>query len=180
MTKIYQIKITLKYIRPPIWRRIQVPADTRLGKLHDILQITMGWSDSHLHQFIVGREYYGVPDPHFPGSTRSERNVRLDQVANEGDTILYEYDFGDGWAHALKIEKTLPVQAGTRYPVCLAGKRACPPEDCGGVPGYEHMLEILSDPRHEEYEEMCEWLGGEFDLEVFDVKGVNEGLRKIR
>lgn len=176
---IYQIKVTLKYSHPHIWRRIQVRGDTKLGKLHDILQIGMGWSDSHLHAFRVGQISYGVPDPYSPDNTKNERNVRLDKIVTIGSTLIYEYDFGDGWEHQLNIEKIVPPEPGAHYPRCLAGKRACPPEDCGGIPGYERMLEILSDPQHEEHEEVCEWLGKQFDPEGFDVEEINERLRGV-
>lgn len=140
----------------------------------------MGWTDSHLHQFIVGPTYYGVPHPEFPDNTRNERSVRLDQVAAEGGTFLYEYDFGDGWLHEIKVEKVLPAEASVRYPRCLAGKRACPPEDCGGIPGYEHLLEVLREPRHEEYEEMREWLPEGFDPEAFGLAESKNALRRVR
>lgn len=177
---IYQIKITLKHSRPPIWRRIQVTGDTKLGKLHRILQVAMGWTDSHLHAFRARGMDYGVPDPEFPGDTKNERNVRLDRIADEGDTLIYEYDFGDGWEHELKVEKVMPAAPGARYPLCLAGKRACPPEDCGGIPGYEHLLEVFSNPAHEEYHDMQDWLGGELDPEAFDLNEVNDALQGVR
>lgn len=177
MTNIYQLKITLKHSRPPIWRRIQVKGDTKLGKLHRIVQEAMGWTDSHLHAFRIGRAVYGVPDPDFITDIENERSIRLDKIAAEGSTFIYEYDFGDGWEHDIKVEKILNAEPNVHYPVCLAGKRACPPEDCGGVPGYEYLLEILSDPKHEEYEERREWLGEEFDPEAFDIDGVNQALR---
>src|SRR3989338_4056019 len=106
---IYRIKITLRHVAPPIWRRIEVTADTKLGKLHRILQVVMGWSDSHLHAFRVGRTSYGVPQPELPGDMENERNVRLDQIAAQGDKLIYEYDFGDGWEHTLKVEKIVPA-----------------------------------------------------------------------
>lgn len=177
---IYQIKVTLKHSRPPIWRRLQVPADTKLGKLHDILQAAMGWTDSHLHAFRVGDTSYGVPDPDFPDDMKSERSARLDRIAGERGTLIYEYDFGDGWEHELKIEKILPAEKGKRYPLCLAGSRACPPEDCGGVFGYARLLEVLTDPKHEEHEETLEWLGEDFDPEAFDLNEVNQGLKVLR
>jgi len=177
---IYQIKITLKHSRPPIWRRIQVTGDTKLGKLHRILQVAMGWTDSHLHAFRAGDMDYGEPDPEFPGDMKNERNVRLDRIADEGDTLIYEYDFGDGWEHELKVEKVMPAAPGARYPICLAGKRACPPEDCGGIGGYEHLLDVLGNPDDEEHADMQDWLGGELDPEAFDLKEVNDVLQGIR
>lgn len=177
---IYQIKVTLRHSHPPIWRRIEVPADTKLGKLHRILQTSMGWTDSHLHAFRVKGETYGVPDPEYPDDVGNERNVRLDQIVCEGQTVIYEYDFGDGWEHELQVEKVVSAESGIRYPRCLAGKRACPPEDCGGVPGYEHLLEILGNPKNEEYKEMRDWLGYDLDPEVFDLNEVNRALKGIR
>lgn len=178
----YQVKITLKHIHPPVWRRIQIPADTKLGKLHRVLQAVMGWTDSHLHAFRVGQTTYGVPDPDplFETEMENERNVRLDQIVSEGDKLIYEYDFGDGWEHEIRIEKVFPAEPGQRYPTCLAGKRTCPPEDCGGPPGYEHLLEVLHNPKHEEYEELLEWLGGPFASEDFDVEEVNQMLKSVR
>lgn len=177
---IYQLKITLKDIRPPVWRRIQVPADIKLGKLHRIIQDAMGWTDSHLHAFRIGNETYGVPDPDFEDDMRSERNIRLDSLVSEGGRLVYEYDFGDDWQHEILVEKALASEPGARYPRCLAGKRACPPEDCGGVGGYENLLEIIANPKHEEYKETLEWLGGEFDPEAFDPHDVDKLLRGIR
>lgn len=178
--QIFQLKITLRDIRPPIWRRIQVPADIKLGKLHRVIQDAMGWTDSHLHAFRVGTENYGVPDPNFGDDFRSERNMHLDSLVEEGGRLIYEYDFGDNWQHEILIEKALPVKAGMHYPHCLAGKRACPPDDCGGVWGYQNLLEILANPKHEEYEETLEWLGGEFNSEAFDLAEINSLLRRIK
>jgi hypothetical protein len=177
---IYQIKVTLRHIEPPVWRRIEVPADIKLGKLHKVLQIAMGWTNSHLHAFRVGQASYGIPDPDFPDDMENERNVRLDKIAANGDTLIYEYDFGDGWQHKLKIEKVIPAEPAVHYPRCLAGKRACPPEDCGGTGGYEHLLEVLRDPKHEDYEEMREWIGGDYDPEAFDLGAVNRALWRIK
>ena len=177
---IFQLKITLKHIRPLIWRRIQVPADIKLGRLHDILQATMGWEDCHLHQFITGDIRYGIPDPEFPDDTRNETHVRLNNIVNSGDTLTYEYDFGDSWQHEIKIEKILTPEQNQRYPVCLAGKRACPPEDCGGFPGYQRLLRILRNPKHKEYEDMLDWIGGDFDPEAFDLVEINKTLWRLR
>ena len=179
-TQIYQIKVTLRHIAPPIWRRIEVPADIKLGKLHHILQAVMGWTDSHMHAFRVGMVQYGTASREFPDMFKNERTARLDQIVAAGKTLIYEYDFGDGWEHELKIEKALTPEPGMRYPRCTAGKRACPPDDCGGPWGYEHLLEVLRDPKHEEHEEMREWIGGDFDPEEFDLDEVGEALKHIR
>jgi hypothetical protein len=178
--KINQIKISLKHTHPPIWRRIEVPGNIKLDKLHDVIQIAMGWTDSHLHTYRIGSTTYGVPNPDFPDDTQSERNVRLDKVAGEGDILIYEYDFGDGWEHTLKVEKIVPADPTAHYPRCTAGSRAGPPEDCGGPPGYEHLLEALRDPKHERHEEMREWIGGPFNPETFNLDEVNQLLKRAR
>ncbi len=178
---IYQVKITLRGIKPSIWRRIQLRSDTRLGKLHQIIQVVMGWTDSHLHQFIAGHIYYGIPDPEYGMEVRSERVVPLSQVLSVPKAkFLYEYDFGDSWEHELLLEQIIAPDPATRYPMCLAGKRACPPEDCGGVWGYAELLEAIHDPDHPEHETMLEWIGGSFDPEAFDLQAVNRLLTRIR
>mgnify|MGYP000084270168 CR=1 FL=1 len=133
----------------------------------------MGWEYAHLHGFRIGHDTYGEPDPAFPCDIKNECNVRLDKITHEGGAFIYDYDFGDGWEHDLIIEKILPAEPGTDYPVCLDGQRACPPEDCGGPHGYASMLEALHDPNNEEHEEIMEWLGDGFDAEAFDVDTVN-------
>ncbi len=158
-------------------------SDVTLAKLHRILQRVMGWKDAHLHQFIMQGEYYGIRDQDEgePRKIRDERNYKLgDLVQAEGSQFAYNYDFGDYWQHLLMVEKTLPPQEGVRYPFCLAGARACPPEDVGGIPGYENFLEALGDPKHPEHDEFVEWIGGEFDPEAFAVDEVNQKLRGIR
>jgi hypothetical protein len=181
---IYQIKVTLKHSKPPIWRRIEAPADLNLARLHRILQVVMGWSDYHLHQFIVGGTYYGQPHPDYDmwGSKMyDEKRVKLYQlVPGEKFKFIYEYDFGDSWEHALLVEKILPPEKGVRYPRCIKGKRACPPEDVGGVWGYDSFLEAMADPNHPEHEDMLEWVGREFDPEAFDLDEINEALRHLR
>lgn len=179
-TQIYQIKVTLRHVAPPVWRRIEVPADIKLGKLHHVLQTVMGWTNSHMHAFRQGMVQYGTPSRAFPDMFKNERSVRLDQLVDKGGKLIYEYDFGDGWEHELKIEKVLTPEPGLRYPHCTAGKRACPPDDCGGPWGYEHLLEVLRDPKHEEHEEMREWIGGDFDPEAFDLDDINLALREVR
>jgi hypothetical protein len=179
--QIYQIKVTLDDSKPPIWRRILVRGDVTLGKLHDILQVVMGWADYHLHQFIVGQTYFGEPHPDYGFEMHDERRVRLNQiVTGEGFKFRYEYDFGDSWLHNLLVEKVLPPEPGQPYPTCIKGKRACPPEDVGGVWGYVYFLEAIQDPDHPEHEHYLEWIGGEFDPEEFDLDAINEALRILR
>jgi len=178
---IYQIKVTLDDSKPPIWRRILVRSDITLEELHGILQAVMGWADYHLHQFIVGRTYYGVPHPDYGFEMGDESQVKLNQiVTGEKFKFRYEYDFGDSWLHNLLIEKVLPPEPGQPYPVCIKGKRACPPEDVGGIWGYGGFLEAIQNPNHLEHEDYLEWVGGEFDPEAFDLDEVNEVLRTLR
>lgn len=178
---IYQLKVTLKDSRPPIWRRIQVSADTKLSIFHLILQDVMGWTNSHLHQFRVGRTYYGESVPEADFYVEDERKISLGQAApGAKKKIVYEYDFGDGWEHEVLVEKVLEPEPGVRYPVCIAGKRACPPEDCGGVWGYEEFLKAIRDPKHPEHDSMLEWVGGKFDAEEFDLEFINEELWRLR
>ena len=180
--KIYQVKITLKYVRPPIWRRVQVRGDITLAKLHEIIQIAMGWFDSHLHQFRMGKVYYGTPDI----DEFSELNLKDDSKAQLGrvltklkQKLIYEYDFGDGWEHEILLEKILPPEPGVRYPRCIGGARACPPEDCGGTGGYANFVTAIGDPNHEEYDEYLDWIGGEFDPEEFELDEVDAALKHI-
>jgi hypothetical protein len=176
---IYQLKVTLADVQPPVWRRIQVK-DCSLAKLHDILQISMGWSNSHMHVFEAGGEQYG-DDPMGELDWQSERKAKLSQLVAAGHKRFgYTYDMGDNWEHLIQVEKTLPAEKGVRYPHCVAGERACPPEDCGGPWGYEEFLEAVRDPNHEQHEDLLEWIGGEFDPEAFDVDKVNQELRQVR
>lgn len=178
---IHQLKITLKDVRPPIWRRVQVTSDRTLGKLHQIIQASMGWTNSHLHAFSIGGVEYAQPMPEYDLGVRNEQRVKLSQiVTGEKFKFLYIYDMGDAWEHEILVEKVLPVDLQVRYPVCLTGKRACPPEDCGGVWGYAEFLEAIRQPDHPEHESMLEWVGGGFDSEDFDLDEVNRLLRQIR
>ena len=178
---IYQFKITLRGIKPPIWRRIQVYSDTTLYKLHQILQCAMGWTNSHLYQFEIEDRFFGDPDPDWGIDIKNSRRTKLSQVVQGVKTkFSYVYDMGDNWEHELMVEKILSSEPSKHYPACVTGKRACPPEDCGGIWGYEELLETFSDPNHEEYAERMEWLGEEFDPESFDAEQVNRALKRIR
>ena len=176
----YQLKITLMGTNPPVWRRIQVPATTDLEEFHEILQDTMGWQDCHLHAFHIDGVEYGEPDPFLESDMEDEGDVRLHQVINSsGQKFFYEYDFGDSWEHEILVEKIIERKPGQNYPICLKGKGACPPEDCGGIPGYQELLRIIKDPKHPEYEEMMEWLDEPFDPNAFSLEEINEHLRKF-
>lgn len=175
---IYQMQVSIEGISPPIWRQFQVSDDMSLYQLHEVLQIVMGWLNYHLYQFTVNGRLYGEPDDEYPGPhVYQAKRARLRTVADDlGDSFTYEYDFGDGWKHHLVVEDVVDPEPGVRYPRCLAGSRACPPEDCGGVYGYRELLEILHDPDHEEYEGMRIWAGEDFDPEAFDFDIVNAAL----
>lgn len=175
---VHQLRVTLLESDPPIWRRIQVPSTLTLAKLHRVLQAAMGWKESHLHQFHVGDERFGDPVPGL--DLRDARRVKLLQIAPAvGDVLIYEYDFGDSWEHEIVVEE-IRDEGGKPRALCLEGARACPPEDCGGVWGYENLLDALADPEHPEHEDMVEWMGGEWDPEAFDRDEVNRALRGIR
>lgn len=179
--KIYQIQIALKGIKPKIWRRVLVQSDLFLKDLHKIIQTSMGWTNSHLHQFIKDRTYYQErsEDDDFWNEFKNVdyKEIKIsDLLKKEKDKIVYEYDFGDGWAHDIVLEKIHPYEKDKQFPICLTGKMNCPPEDCGGIWGYSNMLEILKNPEDEEYDEILEWLGEEFDPEYFEINEVNQML----
>ena len=169
---VYQIVVTLKDSKPPVWRRFHVPSSLTLAQLHDALQIIMGWTDSHLHRFIINGQEFGRPDyeDRFEDDDplRDERRIHLAKLFPVVPAaFLYEYDYGDGWLHVIVVEWTLSASSGVQYPSCVEGERACPPEDVGGIFGYEELLTILADPEHEEYERMRMWAGEDFNPEAF-------------
>jgi hypothetical protein len=175
------MKVTLRGSKPPIWRRLQVTSETTLAQLHRIVQHAMGWEGYHLYQFVVGDITYGDPRMLEEMDGEDARNATLAVIVpGEKFKFIYEYDFGDGWEHELLIEKILPFEGEKTYPVCLTGKRACPPEDCGGIWGYADFLEAIHDPHHPEHEEMLEWVGGAFDPEAFDPDEVNAELQRLK
>lgn len=176
---IYQIKVTLRYVKPPVWRRFLMASSDTLEELHCVLQAGMGWTSSHLHEFVSGRDRYGVPDEDFPDDIHDESGYLLGQVLKkEKDTLLYVYDFGDGWEHEVLLEKIKPFDTELVLPHCLDGAGACPPEDVGGPPGYEHFLEAITDSAHPEHDELIGWSGGDFDSSRFDVALTNDLLHK--
>lgn len=180
--RVCQFKITLKGVRPPIWRRIQVPETYTFWDLHVAIQDAMSWLDYHLHRFEIinpstdMKEEIGIPDEDFEWDIKIlpgwERKI-ADYFSMDSTKADYIYDFGDNWEHMIKLEKIVSRDKDIKYPICIAGKRASPPEDCGGIWGYGDFLEIIMNPNHEEYEEMLEWVGGEFQPEHFDIKEVH-------
>lgn len=183
---VHRMKVTLLGTSPPVWRRLAVPSSTTLGQLHHVLQYAMGWQDCHLHEFSAAGRRFGPRSDLFDDGwgtpPKDEATAKLSRVAPAGSRLLYDYDFGDGWRHEIVVEKVERVPAdapGAVGPVCLSGRRACPPEDCGGVWGYEHLLAVIADPEHEEHQELVEWLGGDHDPERFDPADVNPMLDRL-
>jgi hypothetical protein len=182
--RLYQFKITLLDTEPAIWRRIQTK-DCSVDKLHECIQTAMGWTNSHLHRFEIQGVVCGDPellcdDPDsFVGTNSLETKVS-DIVPQSGSRFQfsYEYDFGDRWRHDVLFEGCLPTDQGVRYPLCLEGERACPPEDVGGVGGYEEFLEVISDPAHPEQKGWMTWAGGDFDQTRFDPKATTQDMRQ--
>lgn len=178
-TEVLQIKITLKDVKPPIWRRVLVKDDITFYQFHRIIQTVMGWEGYHLYGFDVYGEQIGEKDDEWGGFSgiKSASSVKLSNYRFEPKTkFMYVYDFGDDWVHEILVEKVLQVEKGVKYPVCIKGKRNCPPEDVGGPWGYEEFLEAISDPQHPEHEDTLEWAGEDFDPEYFDLDATNELL----
>jgi hypothetical protein len=183
---LYQLKVVLLGGEPPVWRRLQVPGDAKLDWLHAVLQVAIGWTNSHLHQFKVGEASYS-DTRHYAAEFEDDPEIfeesafALWQIApHEGDVFRYEYDFGDSWEHEITVEKILPNPAAASFALCLEGARACPPEDCGGIPGYEELCKILKNRKHPEHKRMKEWLGRPFDAAAFDREKANLWLRKLK
>ncbi len=175
--QVFQFKVTLLGIRPPIWRRIQVPCACTFWDLHVAIQDAMGWEDAHLHEFTLrhprsrNEERIGIPGDEFdegPGCHPGWGVPLASRFTRVGQKARYTYDFGDGWDHEVLLEAVWPAEKGATYPRCIGGERACPPEDCGGPYGYLELLEAIGDPHHERHDELLEWIGGEFDPEAFD------------
>ena len=179
--QVYQFKITLKGIKPPVWRQIQVPETYTFWDLHVAIQDVMGWEDYHLHEFEMMNHFtgkkvrIGLPHEDYDWSRETLPGWKqkiAEYFSMKTRLAIYTYDFGDNWEHIIKLEKIIPREVNTEYPVCMAGERACPPEDCGGPWGYEEFLRIIRNPKHKEHKEMLEWIGGEFNSEHFDPKKI--------
>lgn len=189
---IYQIKITLKDIRPPVWRRLLVPSAMTLAEFHYVIQEAMGWMGGHLHMFMKGRQIFEPANPGDPlglgidigdfgqeGEDEAEYTL-AEMLPRLKSKLRYVYDFGDDWNHEILLEDRLEPEPGKSYPVCIKGRRACPPEDCGGPWGYADLLEALKNPDHPEHEDMLEWVDGEFNPEAFDLDETNAALAQLR
>jgi len=181
--KVHCLKVVLEGTDPPVWRRVLVRSNISLAELHHVLQRAMGWQDAHLHQFRVGNTTYAPARPadlDLGPRPKDEARARLAAVAPAGSRLAYEYDFGDGWEHTIEVEKVRPVSHGDAYPQCIAGERACPPEDCGGVWGYAELLDTLESGDGDESDELLEWLEDEFDPDHLDLDIVNAMLSPAR
>jgi hypothetical protein len=177
---VHHLKVTLLPLSPPVWRRLAVPSDMPLGALHCVLQLAMGWDDSHLHDFRVGRTTYGDPKMLEDLGDADEWETSLAHVAPHcGCRLRYTYDYGDNWEHDIMVEQVGSPGPDMHYPVCLAGERAGPPDDCGGGWGYADLLEALADPNHPEHGWKLEWAGGPIDPEAFDLDEVNKRLARL-
>lgn len=179
---LYQLKVTLKDIDPPIWRQLLVSPATTLHELHEVLQLALGWSDCHLYEFTKGEGRFQPPDPEPDrlGEAKSmdSRKMPLSHVLTKpGDRMEYLYDFGDAWEHEIVLEEVLPPDPSRKVPICLSGARACPPEDCGSTPGYENLVEAMKDPKHHDRDDLLAWLGEPYDPEKFDLEQVNRDLQ---
>jgi hypothetical protein len=174
---VYQIKVTLLHSRPPIWRRLEVDSGVTLDRLHNTLQMVMGWTNSHLHGFRLPSSQKGARHRLAPMENADEKATRLGELLRRPrDWLVYDYDFGDSWEHEVLLEDIRPGPPSTRLPMVLAGRGACPPEDVGGLSGYYHFLEVIKDPNHPEHEDMLEWAGKDFDPSAFDVQDINRAF----
>jgi hypothetical protein len=187
----YLLDVTLAHIRPKIWRRLHVPGDLSLGGLHEVLQLAFGWQDCHLHEFQVGEQHYGVPDPEGDDEDLlDDADISVARVLpRKSSTMQYVYDYGDEWIHNVAVHRIeeLETTRGHRLRrtrragavTCLAGARACPPEDCGGPHGYAEFLEAITSPAHPEHDAMLTWVGGAFDPVAFSLGDINRRLSAL-
>jgi hypothetical protein len=177
--QIYHLKITLADVAPPIWRRVAVPGAYTLDRVHRVIQLAMGWQDCHLHSFDIGGVSYGTPDPDALLELRDELETRLDTVVTKDARFTYTYDFGDWWEHQVVAEDVVDADPDVRYPTCLDGAGACPPEDVGGVYGYERFLAAMADPKHPEHQAMRDWIGRRFDARKFEPGRATALMRRM-
>jgi len=185
---VYQLHIRLEDIDPPVWRRVLVPGGIRLSKLHDIFQTTMGWTDSHLHNFTIGDQLYGMQFDDYPEEELDETEYMVQPVLGTVvERFVYDYDFGDSWSHEVTVEDFAWSPYVLKYVVCLDGEGACPPEDVGGAGGYAHFLEAMNNPLHDEHDSYREWIGNHrdwiglrFDPTEFNIAAINAALQRRR
>jgi hypothetical protein len=180
---ILQIKITLLDVEPPVWRRVLVPTSLPLRRLHETIQAAMGWLNQHLHEFRIGERRFGVPDPEdeVSGSTLANDSlVKLSSLVEQGiDRFHYVYDFGDDWRHEVVIENIRPGEPGIDYPAFVEGARRCPPEDCGGPPGFQEFLEAVTNPAHPEHAVTLDWNGEPYDPDDIERAIIDAQISRI-
>lgn len=177
---IVRLKITLDDVEPKVLRRIEVPADIKLDRLHMTLQVALGWTNSHLYEIRARETAWGLPDPDWPDGPRDAGKAKLIDILDAGTrTLRYLYDFGDSWEHTIKVERMADAEPGVAYPRLIEASGRCPPEDVGGPPGYAEMLDALADPNDERHAEMREWLGEDFDPNAFDPKPRMAGVAAL-
>lgn len=176
---LYEIKVQLQEIDPPIWRQLRVRPQTSLARLHKVFQKAIGWTNSHIHVFKIGDKEYGEGDFDWDFDVHDYTGIKLQDVFIEGRKFfVYEYDLGDSWRHDITLLDTVEGAPGERI-ACVGGARACPPEDCGGVTGYYDLLIALSDLEHKDHEMLLEWVGGKYDPDAFDVGKVDRRLKRL-
>lgn len=177
---VFRLRIRLEEVAPPVWRRLLVPGTVRLAKLHDMFQAAMGWTNAHLHSFTIDGQRYGMQIDDYPEGEIDEKEVTVRQAFRDQRRFSYQYDFGDNWTHDVVVEESVRLPIGLKFAVCLDGENACPPENCGGAGGYKWMLEVLTDPSHEEFDHYRKWVGGSFDPMAFDLAAANAILQRVR
>jgi hypothetical protein len=178
---VFQLKLTLQHVQPAVWRRVLVPADIPLGALHFVLNEAMGWDCKHMHSFAIAERRFSDPsnDPDGDLGFENEHEAELGSLVSVGKKLTYAYDAGDGWLHEVDVEQRLEADERLGYPLCIGGARACPPEDCGGPPGYADLLQALANKEHPKHGEMLTWVGGYFDPEGFDANRINGVLTQM-
>jgi hypothetical protein len=177
---VLRLKVTIDGTKPEVWRRVVVPDDITLSTLHEVFQAAFGWLNAHLHEYEIGGVRYGIDDGEADETVEDETATTLKDVASVGETFTYTYDFGDDWIHTVEVEKELSAGPGTQYPRCVEGRRAGPPEDCGGPSGYQDVLVILDEPSHQEHASTRELVGVGFDPEIFDLNAVNNRMPRAK
>jgi hypothetical protein len=177
---VLECSIELSDVEPRVWRRLLVPGNVRLDKLHRIFQAAMGWQDYHLHSFEIGGERYGMHFDEYPEGEIDEKSLTVARAVGGHERFVYEYDFGDSWEHDVTVHAAWRMPIGLKFAVCLDGANACPPEDSGGPGGYEDLLRVLGDPSHEEHEHLRGWIGDGFDPREFDLALANARLQAVR
>jgi len=180
---VYQLRIELQQLQPLIWRRILVPSTIKLAKLDRVMQAAMGWNNSHLHEWLIQEQRYGIPDQDWADEgVRDDRKVTVGAVLTDSvDSFTHSYDFGDGWEHLIIVEQRLEADEGRNdWPMCIAGENACPPDDVGGPDGYLDFLEAMRNPQHEEHLDYWRWWGGPFEATDFSLNAANAAIRRAR